>query len=97
MGGGICQDNTLMLKLITKTYFETAGFVYLSVPADAVIPTRNGLPQTYKRIPRHVKAVQADFVLDRQAKHENYTVLMVADPQVRTFGVDNSMETLCIT
>lgn len=63
------------------------------MPADAVIPTRNGLPQTYKRIPRHVKAVQADFVLDRQAKHENYTVLMVADPQVRTFGVDNSMET----
>lgn len=48
-GGYICQDNALMLKLITKTCFETAGFVYLSVPADAVIPTRNGVPQTYKR------------------------------------------------
>ncbi len=72
---------------------ETAGFVYFSIPADAVIPTRNGVPQTYKRIPRHVNAVQADFVLDRQPVSENYTVLMVADPQVRTFGVDNSMET----
>ena len=73
--------------------FETAGFVYFSVPADASIPVRDGLPQTYKRIPRHVKAVQADFVLDKKPVSENYTVVMIADPQVRPFGVDGSMET----
>lgn len=76
-----------------NTDLETSGFVYLSIPADAAIPVKNGIPQTYKRIPRHVKAVEAQFVLDRQAASENYTVMMIADPQVRRFDVDNSMET----
>jgi len=71
---------------------ETSGFVYLSIPADAAIPVKNGIPQTYKRIPRHVKAVEVQFVLDRQPVADDYTVLMIADPQVKTFGVDGSME-----
>ena len=72
---------------------EKARFVYLSIPADAVIPTRNGIPQTYKRIPRHIKAAKAEFVMERQTAPKNYTVLMIADPQVRPYDVDNSMET----
>ena len=72
---------------------ETAGFVYVSVPANAKIPVRAGIPQTYKRIPRHVKAVKAEFVFDRKPVSKDYTVLMIADPQVRPFGWDNSMET----
>ena len=72
---------------------ETSNFVYLSVPADAAFPVRDGIPQTYKRIPRYAKAVEAHFVLDRQPVAQNYTVMMIADPQVRPFGMDGSMET----
>lgn len=79
-------------RFAMTTDLEASNFVYLSIPADATFPLRNGIPQTYKRIPRHVAAVQADFILDRQPVAENYTVMMIADPQVRTFDVDGSME-----
>ena len=72
---------------------ESCRFISLSVPADAVIPVRNGLPSVALRVPHHSKAVRADFVLDRRVPSENYTVMMIADPQVRPFGWDNSMET----
>lgn len=72
---------------------DASNFVYLSVPSDASFPMRNGIPQTFKRIPRHAVAAEAHFILDRQSVAENYTVMMIADPQVRTFGVDGSMET----
>lgn len=72
---------------------NASNFVYLSVPAEASFQVRNGIPQTYKRIPRHAAAAEAHFILDRQSVAENYTVMMIADPQVRTFGVDGSMET----
>lgn len=67
-------------------------FVYLSLPAGAVLSgPRNPIP--YKRIPRYAKAVRADFTLDLAEAPKDYTVLMIADPQVRPYGWDNSMET----
>ncbi len=72
---------------------ETCRFISLSLPADAVIPLRNGMPCLAMRVPIHSKAVRADFVLDRREPAKDYTVLMIADPQVRPFGWDNSMET----
>ncbi|MBO4434691.1 MAG: calcineurin-like phosphoesterase C-terminal domain-containing protein [Bacteroidales bacterium] len=69
-----------------------ARFVYLSIPADAVIPTRDGIPQTVLRIPRGSKAVQADFVLERREASADYTIMMIADPQVKPYGWDGSME-----
>ena len=69
-----------------------ARFVYVSLPSGAVIPTRAGMPQNYKRIPRYAEAVAADFVFDVQPAAKDYTVLMIADPQVRPFGMDGSME-----
>ncbi len=75
-----------------KSDFGEARFVYLSIPAGAEIPTREGMPQCYKRIPRYCDAVTADFVLDVKPAAKDYTVLMIADPQVRPYGVDGSME-----
>lgn len=75
-----------------KSNFDEARFIYLSIPAGAVIPTRAGLPQCYKRIPRYTEAITADFVLDLKPAAKDYTVLMIADPQVRPYGMDGSME-----
>ena len=76
---------------LTSDMSETR-FVYLSIPAGAVIPTYCGMPQCFKRVPRYAEAVTADFVLDLGQVSKDYTVLMIADPQVRPFGVDGSME-----
>ena len=73
--------------------FASAKFVYLSLPANAIIPTREGVPQFFRRIPRYCKAVKADFILDlKEEAPKDYTVMMIADPQVRPYGMDNSME-----
>jgi hypothetical protein len=70
-----------------------ARFIYLSLPATAVIPGASGrAPIPFKRIPRYAKAVKADFTLDLGEPTKDYTVMMIADPQVRPYGVDNSME-----
>ena len=70
-----------------------ARFIYLSVPADAQAPLRYGVPQFYRRVPRYSEALRADFVLIPKQKTDKYTVMMIADPQVRPYGWDNSMET----
>lgn len=68
-------------------------FVYLSLPAGAVISAKPGQhPIPFKRIPRYAKAVKADFTLDLGEVRKDYTVLMIADPQVRPYGMDDSME-----
>lgn len=72
--------------------FAEARFVYLSLPAWAAAPLRDGVPQIYKRIPRYAKAVQADFTIELKEAAKDYTVMMIADPQVRPYGMDNSME-----
>lgn len=69
-----------------------ARFIYLSLPATAEFPLRDGVPQFFKRIPRYAKAVQADFVLAEKKAAKDYTVMMIADPQVRPYGWDESME-----
>ncbi len=68
-------------------------FVSLSLPTNVRIPSRNSLPQFFKRIERYSDAVRADFTLETRPPYEDYTVIMIADPQVRPYGVDNSMET----
>ncbi|MCR4566023.1 MAG: calcineurin-like phosphoesterase family protein [Bacteroidales bacterium] len=67
-------------------------FIYMSIPADARPVLRDGVPMHYRRVPRYAKAVRADLVLEKAAPVKDYTVLMIADPQVRPFGWDNSME-----
>ena len=69
-----------------------ARFVYLSLPADVEIPLRNGAPAFFRRIPRFAEAVKADFELTPREPVKDYTVMMIADPQVRPYGVDGSIE-----
>jgi hypothetical protein len=68
-----------------------ARFIYLSLPATAVLGSA-GNPIPFKRIPRYAKAVRADFTLDLGEAPKDYTVMMIADPQVRPYGWDDSME-----
>ena len=76
-----------------KSDMGKTRFVYLSLPATVVIPTRDGVPQFSFRIPHDAKAATADFVLEPKPVAKDYTVMMIADPQVRPYGWDGSMET----
>lgn len=61
-------------------------FIYLSIPDNAQAPTRDGVPQFFRRVPRYAQAVQADFVLEPCSPAKDYTILWIADPQVKPFG-----------
>ncbi len=77
-----------------KSDMAEAKFVYISLPADYEIPSVNGVPYYYRRIARYEKAVMANFKLQPRAERsDKYTLLMVADPQMRPYGYDNSAET----
>lgn len=79
-------------KYAFKSPMQDTRFVYLSLPATVKIPTRDGVPQFFRRIPWDTVAAEANFVLETREAAKDYTVLMIADPQVRPFGWDNSME-----
>ena len=76
-----------------KSDLSKTSFIYLSLPASAVITARAGIPEFFVRIPHDVQAASADFTLETKEPAKEYTVMMIADPQVRNFGVDGSMET----
>lgn len=76
-----------------RSNMDAAKFVQISLPAEYEIPSINGAPVFFRRIPRYCKAVRADFVLTPRAEvNDNYTLAMIADPQVRPVGMDGSME-----
>ena len=72
----------------------SARFIYLSLPANMSAPLRDGIPQFSRRVPRYAQAVRADFILEPHEVSEDYTVMWIADPQVKPFGFpnDNSMD-----
>lgn len=79
---------------LMKSDMDKIRFVYISVPAAYQIPVSGSSPQFYRRVPRYQKAVKADFVLSpREEVNEKYTLLLVADPQIRPYAVDGSAET----
>lgn len=75
-----------------KSDLEDSRFIYLCLPSNATVALREGMPQLFKKVPRGAEAVRADFTMELKPESRDYTVLMIADPQVRTFGMDNSME-----
>ena len=76
-----------------KSDLEKTRFVQISFPAGYEISASEGRPTFYKRVARYQKAVLADFVLQpRKELSDKFTLLMIADPQMRPFGVDNSAE-----
>ncbi len=76
-----------------KADMDAVKFVYVSLPAYYEVPVIDGVTYMFRRVGRYEKAVMADFVLKPLAEQDDkYTVLMVADPQMRQYGVDGSAE-----
>ena len=76
-----------------RSDLESARFVQISFPPAYEISSGSGHPYNFKRIARYQKAVMANFVLEpRKTLSDKFTLLMIADPQMRPFGVDNSAE-----
>ena len=74
-----------------KSNLSTARFVTISVPADYKLEFRKSVPQNFLRIPRHAKAVEANFTLEKREKATSkYTVVMIGDPQMKGYKVDSA-------
>ena len=77
-----------------KSDLNTARFVSMSLPSGYEIERVNSIPQMFKRIRRYEKAVSADFVLTQTGPQEEYTLIMIGDPQNIGFkSSDNGCET----
>ena len=76
-----------------KSDMDKVHFVQISVPAGYRIPVENNSARFFKRVPRYSEAVMADFRLEKRTEvKDDYTLLMIADPQIRPYGMDNSAE-----
>lgn len=76
-----------------KSDMAKSRFVFISVPDGYNFYARKSVPQIFRRIPRYTKAVTANFTLEkRTSSSENYTVVMIGDPQMRGLGHDGSGE-----
>lgn len=99
LAGILVTDGTQYVKTSADGSYKMtsdlskARFIYLSIPNNVRVPLRDGIPQFFKRVPRYAKAVSADFELEPCEAAKDYTVLMIADPQVKPFDFagDNSM------
>ena len=76
-----------------KSDIENTRFVTVSIPDGYKIPHRKSIVQNFRRVPRYVKAVEANFTLEKRTEPtDKYTVIMIGDPQMRGLGSDNSGE-----
>ena len=77
-----------------KSDLKTARFVSISLPSGYEMERVNAIPQIFKRIHRYEDAVCADFVLTQTGSQEEYTLIMVGDPQnIGLKSSDNGCET----
>ena len=96
--GAVISDGEWSVQTDANGYYKIksdlakARFVTISTPSDCKLSFRKGVPQMFKRIPRHAKAVVANFVLEKREKPlDKYTVIMMGDPQIRGVGVDSAV------
>lgn len=76
-----------------KSDLSKARFIFISIPAEYEAPVHNGMPLFWRRVARYETAVQANFTLiPRTEVEEDYTMVMVGDPQMRGLGHDGSGE-----
>ena len=76
-----------------KSDLKDTRFVFISIPGEYKLPYRKSVVQNFRRIPRHQKAVSANFTLEKRTEAtDKYTVIMIGDPQMRGLGIDNSGE-----
>lgn len=95
--GAVVSDGEFSVKTNEEGYYEiksnlaTSRFVTISTPAEYKLSFRKSVPQNFLRIPRHAKAVKADFVLEKRDKPtDKYTVVMLGDPQIKGYKVDSA-------
>ncbi len=95
--GAVVSDGEFCVKTNDEGYYEiksdlaSARFVTISTPAEYKLAFRKSVPQNFLRIPRHAKAVEANFVLEKREKStEKYTVAMIGDPQIKGYKVDSA-------
>ena len=82
-------------EYVMKSDMANVRFVTISVPAKYEIPLRNSRPQLFRRVPRHIEAARADFVLtERRNPSDNFVVAMIGDPQTGGLHGDKAVERL---
>lgn len=98
VAGAVVSDGEICVQTDDSGYYKmksdltSVRFVTISTPSEYKFAFRNSIPQNFKRIPRHAKAVVADFVLEKREKElQKYTVIMMGDPQIRGVGVDSAV------
>ena len=80
-------------KYQMKSDLSRTRFIFISTPAEYEAPVHNGMPLFWRRVARYETAVQANFTLTPRAEvEENYTMVMIGDPQMRGLGRDGSGE-----
>ena len=97
VANAVISDGEFCVKTNEEGYYEiksnlaTARFVTISTPAEYKLSFRKSVPQNFLRIPRHAKAVEANFVLEKREKStDKYTVVMIGDPQIKGYNVDSA-------
>lgn len=74
------------------TDLSRTRFVFMSIPSGYEAKPVSSIPQFFKRIRRYEKAVCADFVLTESGPQDEYTIIMIGDPQMRGLNMDDSGE-----
>ena len=75
-----------------KSNIEKVRFITVSTPSGYEAEMSYSMPQLFRRVRRSEKAVKADFTLKYTGEKEDYTLVIIGDPQMRGLGSDNSGE-----
>ena len=75
-----------------KSNLKDVRFVMVSPPSGYEAEPMYSMPQLFRRVRRYEKAVTADFTLKPTGPKDEYTMIMIGDPQIRGLGWDNSGE-----
>ena len=75
-----------------KSKLEDVRFIMVSPPSGYEAESESSIPQTFLRVKRHEVAVKADFSLKYTGEKDDYTMIMIGDPQMRRLNADGSGE-----
>ena len=75
-----------------KSNLEKVRFITVSTPSGYEAQMQYSIPQMFRRVRRYEKAVKADFTLRYTGDKDEYTLVVIGDPQMRGLGSDNSGE-----
>ncbi|MBP3481911.1 MAG: calcineurin-like phosphoesterase C-terminal domain-containing protein [Alistipes sp.] len=95
--GVVVSDGLLTTKTDRNGWFwldsdlSVRRFVSVTVPSGFEVPSEDGVPRFFERIPDGATSYRAEFHLQsRRDNGDRYTIFMVGDPQIRrrTAGYD---------